>query len=139
MDKIRVLLIDDEPSFTRMLKMSLERRGRFEVRVENNGAYGLKAAQDFLPDIILLDVIMPDIDGGEIASTIRADRNLKDTPIVFLTAGVSKETTRAKGNVIGGQKYLAKPVTVDEIVRCIETQLKKPGGVAPGSSPVRKS
>jgi len=139
MDKIRVLLIDDEPSFTRMLKLSLELRGRFEVRVEKNGAYGLKVAQDFLPDIILLDVIMPDVDGGEIASTIRADRVLKDTPIVFLTAGVSKETTRAKGNVIGGQKYLAKPATVEEIIRCIETHLSKPGKVAPGSSAVPKS
>jgi len=139
MDKIRVLLIDDEPSFTRMLKLSLERRGHFEVMVENNGAYGLKVAQDFLPDIILLDVIMPDVDGGEIASTIRADRVLKVTPIVFLTAGVSKETTRAKGNVIGGQKYLAKPATVEEIIRCIETQLRKPGEVTPGSSAVPKS
>ena len=139
MDKIRVLLIDDEPSFTRMLKLSLERRERFEVRVENNGAYGLKVAQDFLPDIILLDVIMPDVDGGEVASTIRADARLKDTPIVFLTAGVSKESTRARGNVIGGQKYLAKPATADEIVRCIETELRKSGGAAPGSSAVRKS
>jgi len=139
MDKIRVLLIDDEPSFTRMLKLSLERRGRFEVRVENNGAYGLKVAQDFLPHIIMLDVIMPDVDGGEVASKIRADEKLKDTPIVFLTAGVSRETTRAKGNVIGGQEYLAKPVTVDEVIRCIETQLRKNGGVAPGSSAVPKS
>jgi len=123
MDKIRVLLIDDEPSFTRMLKLSLERRG-YEVRVENNGAYAHTVAQDFLPNFIFLDVIMPDVDGGDVAAQIRSDPGLKDVPIVFLTAGVSKETTRVKGNVIGGQTYLAKPISVDEVVRCIEKTLK---------------
>jgi len=123
MDKIRVLLIDDEPSFTRMLKLSLERRG-YEVMVENNGAYAHTAAQDFMPDFIFLDVIMPDIDGGDVAARIRSDPVLKNVPIVFLTAGVSKETTRVKGNVIGGQTYLAKPISVDEVVRCIEKTLK---------------
>jgi len=122
MDKIRVLLIDDEPSLTRMLKLSLEHRG-YEVRVENNGAYGLTVARDFLPNLIFLDVIMPDVDGGDVAANIRSDPSLKDVPIVFLTAGVSKETTRVKGNVIGGQTYLAKPISVDEVVRCIEKTL----------------
>jgi len=124
MDKIRVLLVDDEPSFTRMLKLSLERRG-FKVMVENNGAYALTIARDFLPDFIFLDVIMPDVDGGEVAATIRSDPKFKDVPIVFLTAGVSKETTRVKGDVIGGQTYLAKPTTVDDVIRCIEKKLGK--------------
>ena len=123
MDKIRILLIDDEPSFTRMLKLSLERRG-YEVMVENNGAYAHTVAQDFMPDFIFLDVIMPDIDGGDVAAKIRSDPVLKNVPVVFLTAGVSKETTRVKGNVIGGQTYLAKPISVDEVVRCIEKTLK---------------
>jgi DNA-binding response OmpR family regulator len=129
MDKIRVLLVDDEPSFTRMLRLSLERRG-FKVMVENNGAYAHTVAKDFLPDVILLDVIMPDVDGGEVAAEIRNDPALKDVPIVFLTAGVSKETTRVKGNVIGGQTYLAKPIAVDEVVRCIEKKLGKKTGAA---------
>jgi|SRR6185503_6903527 DNA-binding response OmpR family regulator len=127
MDKIRVLLVDDEPSFTRMLKISLERRG-FKVMVENNGAYALTIARDFLPDFIFLDVIMPDVDGGEVAAKIRSDPKFKDVPIVFLTAGVSKETTRIKGDVIGGQTYLAKPTTVDEVVACIEKKLGKKTG-----------
>ena len=124
MEKVRVLLVDDEPSFTRMLKLNLEKRG-FTVMVENNGAYAYTVAQDFLPDFIFLDVIMPDVDGGEVAARIRRDPKFKDIPIVFLTAGVSKETTRVKGNIIGGQQYLAKPVTVDEVVACIEKQMMK--------------
>ena len=127
MDKVRVLLVDDEPSFTRMLKMSLERRG-FEVKAENNGAYAHTVAADFLPDFVFLDVIMPDVDGGEVAAKIRCYPRLKDVPIVFLTAAVSKETTRVKGNMIAGQTYLAKPTTVDEVVRCIEREMKKKAG-----------
>lgn len=127
MDKIRILLVDDEPSFTRMLKLNLERRG-FKVMVENNGAYAVTIARDFLPNLIFLDVIMPDVDGGEVAAKIKSEPTLKDVPIVFLTAGVSKETTRVKGDVIGGQTYLAKPVTVDEVVRCIEKKLAKSPG-----------
>jgi two-component system alkaline phosphatase synthesis response regulator PhoP len=133
MEKIRILLIDDEPSFTRMLKLNLERAGSFKVLCENTGAFGLTAARDFLPDMIFLDVIMPDVDGGEVAAQIHADAKLKDVPIVFLTAGVSKETTRTKP-VIGGRTFLAKPVSVDEVIRCIEKQLGKRAGVEPGSS-----
>jgi len=133
MEKIRILLIDDEPSFTRMLKLNLERTGSYKVLCENTGAFGLTAARDFLPDMIFLDVIMPDVDGGEVAAQIHADAKLKDTPIVFLTAGVSKETTRAKP-VIGGRTFLAKPVSVEEVIRCIEKQVGKREGVGPGSS-----
>jgi len=124
MDKIKVLLVDDEPSFTRMLKISLERRG-FEVMAENNGAYAHQIAADFLPDFIFLDVIMPDVDGGEVAAKIKSNPRLKDTPIVFLTAAVSREATRVKGNIIAGRTYLAKPTTVDEVVKCIEKEMKK--------------
>lgn len=124
MDRVRILLVDDEPSFTRMLKLSLERRG-YQVMTENNGAYATTVAADFLPDLIFLDVIMPDVDGGDVAARIRSHPQLKDVPIVFLTAGVSKETTRVKGNIIGGRIYLAKPITVDEVVACIERELKK--------------
>jgi DNA-binding response OmpR family regulator len=131
--KTRILLVDDEPSFTRMLKINLERRG-YKVLVENNGAYAHTAVRDFLPDLILLDVIMPDVDGGEVAAKIHGDPAFKDVPIVFLTAGVSKESTKTKGNVIGGQTYLAKPTTIDEVILCIEKKLRKEEGVGPAGS-----
>ena len=124
MAKIRVLLIDDEPAFTRMLKLNLERRG-YEVRVENNGANAHAVARQFRPDFIFLDVIMPDVDGGEAASNIRSDPALTGVPIVFLTAGVSKERARARGGVIGGETYIAKPASVEDVVGCVERGLKK--------------
>jgi two-component system OmpR family response regulator len=135
MPKIRVLLVDDEPKFTHMLKLNLERRGDYEVRTETNGAYAVNAARDFRPDIIFLDVIMPDVDGGEVAARIKADKQLKDTPVVFLTAGVSKETTKARGDIIGGQRFLPKPVSVAEVLECIERILGVSGVAEPPGPP----
>jgi len=123
MDKKRILLVDDEPSFTRLIKLNLEQIGPYEVRVENDGKQAFKAAREFHPHLVLLDVIMPEIDGGEVAAQIRADPQLKDTPIVFLTAVVSRETVHAKGEMIGGNTFLAKPVTVLDVVATIEKHL----------------
>ena len=91
MMKKRILLIDDEPSFTRALKLHLEKSGAYEVTEENRGEMALETARRFKPDLILLDVMMPDVDGGEVASEIRSDAKLKNTPIVFLTAALAKD------------------------------------------------
>ena len=88
--KKRVLLVDDEASFTHVLRLNLEKSGGYEVREENSGARALDAAREFHPDIILLDVIMPDMDGGSVASQIQAEEGLRGTIIVFLTAVRSK-------------------------------------------------
>ncbi len=119
MSKKRILLIDDERSFTRMLKLNLEETGAYEVREENRGKFGLAAARQFKPDLILLDVVMPDMSGGEVASQIGDDRTVKDTPIVFLTAAAKKEDE----GMIAGRDFIAKPVTVEEVVDCIEKNL----------------
>ncbi len=119
MGKKRILLIDDEPSFTNVLKLNLEETGAYEVRAENNGSQGLVTARRFKPDLILLDVIMPGMDGGDVASEIQSDENLKNTPVVFLTAAAKKEDE----GVISGRTILAKPVTVEEVIACIEKNL----------------
>jgi len=119
MGKKRILLVDDEPSFTRVLKLCLEKTGSYEVREENRGTMAMATARQFKPDLILLDVVMPDIDGGEIASGIMADENLKDTPIVFLTAAVAKD----EEGVISGHPFLAKPVDTEEVIKRIEKSL----------------
>ena len=119
MRKKRILLIDDEPSFTRMLKLNLEETGEFEVREENRGRFGLDAAREFKPDLILLDIVMPDMSGGEVAYQIEVDRNVKNTPIVFLTAAAKKE----EEGIIAGRTIIAKPVTVGKVIDCIEKNL----------------
>ena len=121
MSKKRILLIDDEPGFTRLLKLNLEETGAYEVRQENMGADGLATAREFKPDLILLDVIMPDMNGGDIALQIEADRKLKNIPIVFLTGSAPKK----RHYIIGSRPFLVKPASVEQVISCIEEHLKR--------------
>ena len=120
MNKKKILVIDDESGFTHLLKFVLR---RYEIREENNPLRALETAQDFKPDLILLDVIMPDLDGGEVAAKIRGDPLLRQTPIVFLTAVVSPREAGNTPKIIGGFPFLAKPVSPEALERCIAEHL----------------
>ena len=123
MDKKRVLLVDDETSFTWILKLSLERTGTYDVRTEHQGSRGLAAAKEFQPDLILLDVMMPDVDGSSVATQLKGDPVTQQIPIVFLTAAVAPEEADAQGGIIGGYPFLAKPVTLERVVACLQQYL----------------
>lgn len=123
MVKKKILVVDDETSITRLLKLNLERGGAFIVRAENEGTKALAAARQFKPDLILLDVMMPDIDGGDVAAVIQADPILRAVPIVFLTAAVKKEELEAKGGMVGGFPYIAKPLDLKGVTAVIERTL----------------
>jgi DNA-binding response OmpR family regulator len=118
--KKKILLVDDEVSITRALAMYLQENGDYDVRVENVGSRALKTARDFRPDLIFLDIVMPDADGGTLAAEIKADPVLGDTPVVFLTALVSRHETGGSLKEIGGHPFLAKPVDPDTVVAFIE-------------------
>jgi CheY-like chemotaxis protein len=132
MEKKRILIIDDEPGFTRMVKLNLEKTGLFEVREENKATYAIPAAREFRPDLILLDVIMPSMDGGDVAAHIKNDRQLRDVPVVFLTATVSHREAGDNGLNSGGELFLAKPVSVESLIKCINENTRKP---APKAEP----
>jgi CheY-like chemotaxis protein len=119
----RLLLIDDEEPFTRLVKLNLEETGRYTVRIENDGSKALATAREFVPDLILLDVIMPDADGGEVAARIRADSALKTVPIIFLTAAVSQKELDGPSGTIGGRMFIAKPVNKRSLIELIDQQL----------------
>ena len=125
MKKKRILIVDDEVTVTRGLKLYLEGTGAYEVRAENSGARALASAKEFKPDLIVLDVIMPEVDGGSVAAQVREDNNLKDTPIIFLTAIVSKEEVGAPALTIGGNPYIAKPASPKAVIACIEKTLSQ--------------
>ena len=125
MEKKRILIIDDEASFTRMVKLNLEKTGAFEVREENKATYALAAAREFKPDLILLDVIMPAMDGGDVAAQLRNDRHIKGTPIVFLTATVSQREAGEGGLNSGGDLFLAKPVSLESLIHCLNENVRK--------------
>jgi two-component system, OmpR family, response regulator len=120
MQKKRVFIVDDESGFTRLLKLTLEKSGQYIVREENDGTKAWLAAREFEPDIIFLDIVMPKIDGGDVAQQIRSDPALAHVPIIFLTAIVSE---KEGGQMIGGFPFIAKPVSLDVITRCIEEHL----------------
>lgn len=126
MAKQRILIIDDEKGFTRMVKFNLEKTGDFEVREENRAPSALMTAREFKPDLILLDVIMPTMDGGDVYAQIQKDRHLKKTPVVFLTATVSKNEAGMHGLNSGGALFLAKPVSVENLIQCIRENSPAP-------------
>ena len=121
----RILVVDDEPSVTRNLKLNLESGGGYEVLGENYAANALAAARSFQPDLILLDVMMPDMDGGEVAARLQADPLLRDTPVIFLTAIVSNEETDGHEMVSGGATFLAKPVDMGELRKTMEQYIRR--------------
>ena len=88
-EKRRILIVDDDANSTHLVKILLERSGPYLVLEENDPTKADQTAHNFKPDVILLDIVMPKMDGGELATQIEADRELHDTPIIFLTALVT--------------------------------------------------
>jgi CheY-like chemotaxis protein len=121
--KKRILVVDDEPGITRMLKLNLEQTGEFVVQVENAAPHALTAALTFQPDLILLDVLMPGVDGGQLAAHFQASPRLEKVPIIFLTAAATKQEVNSHGGQIGGLEFLAKPVDMPEVVASIRKHL----------------
>jgi len=127
--KKKVLIIDDETTFTNIVKLTLEAKGGYEVCVENDPRNAINAARTFWPDIIILDVVMPELDGGEVHTQFQADPVLKNTPIIFLTAIVRKKEVDEHAGMIGGSFYLAKPVSADDLMAAIENHSRVKTGV----------
>lgn len=125
MAKKKILLVDDEKSLTSLLKLNLEETGNYEVRVENWAEDAVQAAREFKPDLILLDIIMPRMPGGNVAAEIDADPQLKGTPIVFLTAAVRRHQVEENEGIICDHPCLAKPASVEEVIAMIEKYARK--------------
>lgn len=123
MGKKKILVIDDEKDFTKLIKFNLERTGRYEVRTENQPTLSLAATKEFKPDLILLDILMPAPDGSEVASQLQDDEDTKKIPIIFLTAIIGEKEAKASGGVIGGRVFVAKPVEIKQLIEVIEKNI----------------
>ena len=121
-ERRRILIVDSDPNTTHLVKVLLERTGRYLVVEENDPAKAHQSARNFRPDLILLDVVMPETDGGEVAARVEADPELHNTPIVFLTALVTRAEAKS-GLHIQGHPFLAKPVSIPELINAIEQHL----------------
>jgi len=122
--KRRVLIVDDDADSTHLVKILLEKAGHYVVLEENDSDEAHQSAGKFKPDVILLDVMMPKTDGGEVAAQIEADPELRNTPIIFLTALVTEPETKA-GLRIEGRRSLAKPINIPELIEQIEESLRR--------------
>jgi len=113
----KVLIVDDSEELANTLKLALEQSGDYKVRVETDPTRAKQAALDLIPDIILMDVIMPGMDGGMVVAEIREDERMKSTPVIFLTSILDKGEANQHGGRIGHDPVLAKPVTMSELTR----------------------
>jgi len=120
--KANILLVDDDPSIIVALEFLMKQQG-YQVQIAQNGQQALDMVENFLPNVILLDVMMPGMDGFEVAKRIRANEALSNTQIIFLTAKGTKEDRR-KGYKSGGEVYLIKPFDNDELIETVAYALK---------------
>ena len=124
--KIRFLLIDDDAALTRSLKLNLEDGGRYDVSVINHPGQAIKVALLNPPDVVLLDIMMPAVDGAVVANELRDTPALAHVPVIFLTALVRKSEQSALHEHKPARRYLGKPVSVNELEAAIAEVLELP-------------
>jgi len=121
----RILIVDNDPNTTHLVKILLERSGPYLVFEENDPTEAYQTTLSFKPDLILLELIMPRLDGAEIAQQIHADRSLNNTPIIFQTGLVTRAEAKS-GVHIEGHSVVAKPINIPELIDTIEQHLSGP-------------
>ena len=119
----RILIIDDEKDFCFFTKSNLEATGNFTVTICFESSEAVELAKKLKPDLILLDVLMPGINGPEIAAQLKDDAETKNVPVIFLTAIITDKETE-DGNVISGWPFVAKPVKINELITVINKYVR---------------
>ncbi len=117
----KILIVDDEPNIIMSLEYAFKRKG-FEVFIARDGAEAIQIAQDIIPNIILLDIMMPNVDGYETLKIMKQQQQLKNTKVVFLSAK-NKASDIEKGLILGADKYLTKPFSIKKLIAEIENLL----------------
>lgn len=120
--KRRVLAIDDEVNFLELLRMNLERTRRYEVLIECDPTRAMDAFLSFKPDLVIVDVIMPGLDGHEFVQNMRAREEGRHVPVIMLTALLSDSSVPSTTH--DGLLHLAKPMGIKELVHCMEEHLR---------------
>ena len=130
----KILVIDDDKAINELVKTNLELNG-YEVVQAYDGTEGFALAKQELPELVILDVMMPEVDGYTVAQRIRQCDEIADTPIIMLTA-LSELDNKAEGYNIGIDDYLTKPFEIDELIMRTRALLKRVNKI-PKSSAVR--
>ncbi|MFB3919813.1 MAG: PleD family two-component system response regulator [Candidatus Velamenicoccus archaeovorus] len=125
MDKQKLLIVDDEPDVLKLLGERLTKAG-YEVIKASCGKEAVALAQKKTPDLIILDIAMPGMDGSEVAGILRKDAKTKDIPILFLTCLFTKQEEKVCGHLLGQNFFIAKPYDVGELLDEIGKRIVKP-------------
>ena len=124
----KILIIDDENEIATGVKDFLETGGLYQAKIENDPRRAVETAGTFLPDLILLDLVMPFLDGTEVAERLSQDPRCRTVPIVFLTSLVTSEEADESAGKIGGRSFIAKPVKAQDLLRRVDEELQRPRG-----------
>lgn len=124
MSKSLILIIDDDADFSLMVKMNLESMGNFEVIISSSSKEGLVQAQKTKPDLILLDLVMPGIDGFEALKSLKKNPGTKDIPVIMLTVK-DDEVSKLKALQLYSEAYITKPIGADELKAVVDKILEK--------------
>src|SRR6188768_3983103 len=125
---LRVLVVDDEQMLTDLLSMALRMEG-WDVRTADSGFQALQAAREFAPDAMVLDIMMPDLDGMAVLQRLRQSGD--DVPVLFLTAK-DAVADRVAGLTAGGDDYVTKPFSLEEVVARLRGLMRRAGTASPG-------
>ena len=117
----RILIADDEPNIVLALEFLMKKEG-YEVQTVSDGEEALRTIEKSPPDLILLDIMMPKLDGYEVCQRIRSDPSMKDIVIIMLTAK-GREVEREKGLALGADFYITKPFSTREVVKKVREVL----------------
>lgn len=119
----KILIVDDEKNIVLTLKMYLIKKG-YEVKVAVNGVEAIEIAQEFVPDLIFLDILLPKINGYLVCRGLREEASTKNIPIIFLSAKSQKADIQ-NALATGGNDYIVKPFTIDQIKEVLDKYIKE--------------
>ena len=125
----KILVVDDEPTILKMVETRLTTEG-YEVFAAHSGDEGLQQCKSLKPDAVILDIMMPGMDGNEVAAHMQEDPDLKKIPIIFLTA-VVKPQEIPKNRKIGGHYFLSKAFKITELLDILKKVLPENGSLSP--------
>lgn len=122
--EIKILIVDDEEDFVFFTKHNLERIDNYQVITTADGNDGIQKAEEYRPDLILLDIMMPGINGFEVLRRLKEDKELKSIPVIMLT-GKDDKGSRAKAAELRDDDYIVKPIEIEELRARIKKILLK--------------
>lgn len=118
-----ILIVDDDPDLLQLMADGLELLGHFTIVRASDGIQGLEQFFEVLPDCVIIDVVMPSLDGFQLVKALRGDPASRETPLIILTA-LAQDKNRFVGMAIGADQYLVKPITPRNLIEAVERAIK---------------